>query len=145
MTVSTWRRNKPMKNATKTGCIGAVLVHPILFLLGFAKGVLFGHPEPQVMSATSGYGSFENGLAGGVNAVEDIAIHYIMTLGIAVIIVSLAGAGLAFLMSWIFSRGRNLSFLPVCLLTLFGLVLVLLSTLAIFGLPNFVRDWMLGN
>jgi hypothetical protein len=96
-----------MKNASKLGCAGGVLVHPLLFLLAFAKGVVFGHPQPQVMSATSGYGAVEDGLAGGMNAVEDLLIHYFMTVGIAPILVSLAGAGLAFLVTWVFSRTKS--------------------------------------
>lgn len=93
-----------MKNGTSIGCAGAILVHPVLFLLGFAKGVIFGHPQIQVMSATGGYGSVEYGLAGGFNAMEEILIGYVMTLGIALIIVSLAGVGMAYLLSWVVSR-----------------------------------------
>lgn len=96
-----------MKSTSKVGCAGAVLVHPILFLLGFTKGVVFGYPQPQVMSATSPYGSVETGLAGGVNALEDILIHYVMTLGIAFVIVSLAGAVLAYLLMWFVSRIKS--------------------------------------
>ncbi len=96
-----------MKIASKVGCAGGVLVHPLLLLLAFAKGAVFGHPQPQVMSATSGYGAVEHGLAGGMNAVEDIFIHYVMTLGIAPVLVSLAGAGLAFFLAGVFSRTKS--------------------------------------
>jgi hypothetical protein len=96
-----------MKSAAGIGCAGAVLIHPVLLLLGFAKGALFGHPQPQVMSPTSAHGSVESGFAGGVNAVEDILVHYVMTLGIALVIVSLAGTGLALFLMRILSIWRS--------------------------------------
>ena len=96
-----------MKAAAGVGCAGAVLIHPVLLLVGFAKGALFGHPQPQVMSATSAYGPVESGFAGGFNAVEDIFVHYVMTLGVALVIVSLAGTALALLLMRIASNWRS--------------------------------------
>ena len=96
-----------MKSGSKAGCAGAVWIHPLLFLVGFAKGAIFGHPEPQVMSATSGYGAVEHGLAGAMNAGQDILVHYVMTLGILAILVSVAGAGLAFSLKWMISVAKS--------------------------------------
>ena len=93
-----------MKKPSRIGCAGAVIVHPILFILGFAKGTLFGHPQPQPMSGTGGYGSVEHGMAGGINALADIFVHYVMTLGIAAIIISLGGAAVAYALVSITSR-----------------------------------------
>ena len=101
------RRECRVKNTPKVGCAGALLVHPVLFFLGFAKGVVFGHPQPRVMSPTSAYGNVEAGLAGGVNVLEDIVIHYVMTLGIAFVFVSLAGAVLAYSLTCVVSRFKS--------------------------------------
>ena len=42
------------------GCLSAVLIHPLMFLLAFLFGAVFGYREVHVMSATSPYGSMES-------------------------------------------------------------------------------------
>ena len=93
-----------MNKPSRIGCVGAVIVHPVLILVGFIWGTLFGYPEPQPMSGTSAYGSVDYGIAGGVNAVKDVFVHYVMTLGIAAIIVSIGGAAVAYVLVSITSR-----------------------------------------
>ncbi len=92
-----------MKSIEKPGCVGAVLVHPLLFVLAFLKGAIFGHAQPIVMGAASGHGDVKTGAAGGMNAVEEVFIGYVMTLGIAPIIVSVIGVGLGYLVLALFS------------------------------------------
>ena len=107
VSILTFLKEICMQSKLGVGCAGAVLIHPLLFLLGFGKGALLGHSQPQPMSPTTAYGSFEYGLAGGGNAVEDILIHYVMTLGLALLFVSFFGMGLAFLLARIVTNLKS--------------------------------------
>lgn len=94
-----------MASRTTAGCLSAVLIHPLLFLLAFLFGVVFGYREVLVMSATSPYGSWENGLEGGGNAVTELLVIYVFTIGIVPLIISgVAAAVGTVLIGWLGKR-----------------------------------------
>jgi hypothetical protein len=73
----------------RTALLGAVLVHPVLFLYAFLTGMVFGARDSWGGNAPTFYG-WQGGLEGMKNALGG----YLMTLGIAPLILSVVGAGL---------------------------------------------------
>jgi hypothetical protein len=73
--------------------LGAVIVHPVLFLLTFAWGACFG--AEQFIFHNDG--TFSYGQQGGQNAMTTVGCYYLLTFGMLPLVVSATGAGLAVL------------------------------------------------
>jgi hypothetical protein len=101
-----WRERRPSTESGMRvwGCLGAVLgallVHPLLILIVFVLGTVYGC-SGSIMSSGPGPPP-EYGLKGGGNAVLMLYFWYLMTLGILPVIVSLGGAAVGGVVGKIF-------------------------------------------
>lgn len=87
----------------RAALLGAILVHPVLFLAVFLSGMVFGARDSWGGNAPTFFG-WQGGLEGVKNALSG----YLMTLGLVPLGLSVAGAGLcvgACLLARL--RGRN--------------------------------------
>lgn len=74
------------------GCLGALLIHPLLFAFAFVKGFTLGSGREMVMSATGGSGPTKYLIEGGLTAMGNLAIVYLMAGFIVIPLASLVGA-----------------------------------------------------
>lgn len=85
----------PTGSRMMSGCLGAMLIHPLLFVLAFLKGFMIGSAQVKVMSATGGSGPTEFLLEGGLNAMGNLAVGYLFVGFIIIPIASLIGSVIA--------------------------------------------------
>lgn len=83
-------RYRPTASGCRTALLGAVLAHPLLLALVFVGGAVVGSAAPA-----SGPSPTKYGFDGGKIAVIYLVLVYIMTAGIAAVVVSAVGAALA--------------------------------------------------
>ena len=88
---------EPPWNSSTSGCraavLGAALVHPLLFLLAFAWGAIFGARGGSMASADPG--PVQYGWEGGECAFASLFWGYISSCGMLPLIVSNIGAAVA--------------------------------------------------
>ena len=77
---------------------GALLVHPVVFLVAFAYGTLFG--VPPVARASAGAPT-TSGLEGGGETANFLGIWYVISLGILPVVASGIGAAVAIGVSYL--------------------------------------------
>ncbi len=72
--------------------LGALLVHPIAFVLAYVKGFVLGAGGGQVpMAATRTFGTVRYGLSGGEAGVGELLVLYVFSVGIVPLVLSVIG------------------------------------------------------
>jgi hypothetical protein len=100
--------------STHAGCVaaivGAILANPLLFLLAYLQGVIFG-AQGFNNGGSASFPGVKTGAEGGLVAVQMLALAHIITVGILAVVVSLVGAIVAPVLTlvwcWLF-RNRPL-------------------------------------
>ena len=82
-----------------SGCLGALLIYPLLYVFALLFGIVFGFREPRPMSPTVSHGPMERGIEGGFNSMVELLLVYVFTVGIAPLIILLAGVGIGVVLS----------------------------------------------
>lgn len=111
--------------------LGAVLVHPFLFLLAFTSGAIAGAGKFTLYHPTGP--RTEYGLQGGLNGCGEVLGVYFLSLGIVPLLVSGIGAVLALGVVHFFRPGWQRSYGAV------GLFFSILFCLAMMCFPIWVR------
>jgi len=75
----------------RAALLGAVLVHPILFLVAFLWGYQLGSKDPWATPGTLPTFGWEGGKLG----LNGVIYGYLITFGVAPLIVTVVGAGLS--------------------------------------------------
>lgn len=122
---------KLARSRGRQALLGAVLVHPLLFLLAFASGTIAGASKFTVFHPTAP--PTEYGLQGGLNALGYVVVAYFWSFGIVPLIVSGAGAVLAIGAVHFFRPGWQRSYGAV------GLLLSIIFCLAMMCFPLWLR------
>jgi len=73
------------------GMIGAILIHPIVFIFAFLKGFVLGGGRLNIMSATGSARPASYGFRGGWESVQELLIIEIFTFGVPIVILSVIG------------------------------------------------------
>jgi hypothetical protein len=81
----------------RVAVLGAILIHPLLFLLLFCAGAFHGAAPLNLMSDAGGHGTVKYGLEGGTNMLEVLGFYMFPFPCILPLIISAFGAFLALL------------------------------------------------
>ena len=109
--------------------LGAVLVHPLLFLAYFVFGATFG-----AVDVWNGNRAPVFGLDGGLMAIDNLATSYLITCGIVALVMSTVGAGLG-VGAHLF-RANKTTFLKVIGWALSGACIAAVGTAGVFLCMN---------
>ena len=71
----------------RAALLGAILVHPVLFLAAFLSGVVFGAKDSWNADRAPTFG-----WQGGLDGMTNMLLLYLITMGLAPLVVSMAGA-----------------------------------------------------
>ena len=94
MRASTTEPNEPQSDNDRARqrkraiIVGAILIHPLLFLAMFIKGALFGAGPVWGPDGANG-----PGVAAGFSSIGQVMMWYILTLGLLPVVVSCVGRG----------------------------------------------------
>ena len=85
-------------SATAAAFLGAIFIHPVAFALAWVKGLVLG--SQTLMAPTP---NIQHGIEGAFGGIAELLFLYVVTFGVAPLLISLVGAGCGVILARRFS------------------------------------------